>query len=412
MPPRSSSSATQLRGSSLAPACLLAAAATLAAAGPATAADNGGATFIPKPKIKRVSCVKRCAPKKRLRAGSKIKLRGSKLRSVRRVEFLGGPGTDDDVSVKVRPRSSRALLATVPMAAQSGKIRAWSRDDFQSKATRVIVIYPPPPPKWRPELTPVPGPREPGAPKIETATSGVKTFYGSQGGMKFSYRVKDDGPVNVQVNLLRSRDGAVVKTWTPPPAQPGAVNTIAWSGLTGGKPPAEGRYAFKLEARGAEGRIARNARTQDAERDAFDFYGHIFPVRGKHDYGSSGARFGSGRSGHSHQGHDVFAACGKRLVAARGGVVKFKRYHSSAGYYMVIDGEKTGVDYAYMHMRRPSPFNEGDRVYTGQQIGEVGETGNARGCHLHFEMWSAPGWYDGGSPFDPLPHLRAWDAVS
>ena len=32
----------------------------------------------------------------------------------------------------------------------------------------------------------------------------------------------------------------------------------------------------------------------------------------------------------------------------------------------------------------------GDRVYTGQELGAVGDTGNARGCHLHFEEWTAP----------------------
>jgi murein DD-endopeptidase MepM/ murein hydrolase activator NlpD len=53
-----------------------------------------------------------------------------------------------------------------------------------------------------------------------------------------------------------------------------------------------------------------------------------------------------------------------------------------------------------------------DRVYTGQPLGEVGESGNAHGCHLHFELWSAPGWYNGGRALDPLPELRRWDRSS
>jgi murein DD-endopeptidase MepM/ murein hydrolase activator NlpD len=54
----------------------------------------------------------------------------------------------------------------------------------------------------------------------------------------------------------------------------------------------------------------------------------------------------------------------------------------------------------------------GDPVRTGQPIGIVGDTGNASACHLHFEIWTAPGWYEGGSPIDPYPYLKKWDAYS
>jgi murein DD-endopeptidase MepM/ murein hydrolase activator NlpD len=139
---------------------------------------------------------------------------------------------------------------------------------------------------------------------------------------------------------------------------------------------------------------------------------HVFPVRGAHDYGGAGALFGTGRAGHSHQGHDVFAACGVPLVAARGGTVQVRGYHAAAGNYLVIDGEGTETDYAYMHLEQRSPFRKGDAVATGQRIGSVGDSGNARGCHLHLELWSGPGWYEGGRPIDPLRALKAWDSWS
>lgn len=139
---------------------------------------------------------------------------------------------------------------------------------------------------------------------------------------------------------------------------------------------------------------------------------HVFPIRGPHDYGSGGASFGSGRAGHSHQGHDVFARCGTPLVAARGGTVQVSSYHALSGNYVVIDGDGTGADYAYMHLVERSPFRKGDRVMTGQRIGAVGDSGNARGCHLHFELWTAPGYYEGGRPVDPLRALKAWDRTS
>jgi murein DD-endopeptidase MepM/ murein hydrolase activator NlpD len=108
----------------------------------------------------------------------------------------------------------------------------------------------------------------------------------------------------------------------------------------------------------------------------------------------------------------MFARCGTRIAATRGGRVQYAGYHSAAGYYAVIDGAETLIDYVYMHMLEPALVATGQRVYTGQKIGEVGETGRATGCHLHFELWSAPGWYEGGEAFDPLPSLRSWDSFS
>jgi murein DD-endopeptidase MepM/ murein hydrolase activator NlpD len=139
---------------------------------------------------------------------------------------------------------------------------------------------------------------------------------------------------------------------------------------------------------------------------------HVFPVRGAHDFGGSGARFGAGRAGHTHQGQDVMAACGTQLVAARAGVVEYRAFHASAGYYLVIDGDGEDQDYVYMHLSAPGLVQKGEHVATGQPIGAVGMTGNAQACHLHFELWVGGGWYSGGHPIDPLPQLRAWDAVS
>ncbi len=92
--------------------------------------------------------------------------------------------------------------------------------------------------------------------------------------------------------------------------------------------------------------------------------------------------------------------------------MQFKQYHGRAGHYLVIDGAETGVDFTYMHLRDAALVDEGDSVKTGQLLGYVGNTGVADGCHLHFEQWSGPGWYAGGSAFDPLPDLHAWDATS
>ncbi len=134
--------------------------------------------------------------------------------------------------------------------------------------------------------------------------------------------------------------------------------------------------------------------------------GSAFPVAGAHTYGGAGARFGADRGGRSHQGQDVMAACGTPVVAARAGVVRINRFQSLAGNYVVIDGVDN--DHAYMHLTAPSPLTVGQTVAAGQQIATVGNTGNSRGCHLHFEIWAEPG-YQRGAPVDPLPFLRALD---
>ena len=66
-----------------------------------------------------------------------------------------------------------------------------------------------------------------------------------------------------------------------------------------------------------------------------------------------------------------------------------------------------------MHLRKPSKLHKGDRVHTGERIGQVGQSGNASGCHLHMEEWSAPGWYQGGHFVRGITrHLKKWDRWS
>jgi murein DD-endopeptidase MepM/ murein hydrolase activator NlpD len=129
-----------------------------------------------------------------------------------------------------------------------------------------------------------------------------------------------------------------------------------------------------------------------------------FPIAGPHEIGMTVAqRFGGPRG---HEGQDIFAECGTPLVAAHGGVVQHVDVEARAGNYIVI-ALADGTSEAYMHMAEPTPLQEGDQVPAGQPIGLVGDTGHAEGCHLHFELWTAPGWYEGGEPIDPLPLLRS-----
>ena len=130
----------------------------------------------------------------------------------------------------------------------------------------------------------------------------------------------------------------------------------------------------------------------------------VFPIAGPHRFGEHFTNhFGGGRG---HQGHDVFAECGTPLVAAHGGVVQHVDFQARAGNYIVIQ-LADGTSEAYMHMAEPAVLEVGDPVGPGTPIGLVGDTGRATGCHLHFELWTAPGWYEGGEPVDPLPWLQS-----
>ena len=51
-------------------------------------------------------------------------------------------------------------------------------------------------------------------------------------------------------------------------------------------------------------------------------------------------------------------------------------------------------------------------VAPGARVGAVGRSGNASTCHLHFEIWTAPGWYEGGAARDPKPDLERWAGSS
>jgi murein DD-endopeptidase MepM/ murein hydrolase activator NlpD len=133
-----------------------------------------------------------------------------------------------------------------------------------------------------------------------------------------------------------------------------------------------------------------------------------FPVAGRWEWGREGAFFGD--RGGRHQGVDVFADCGTPLVAAEAGKVVYRAQHSAAGHYVIVR-TASGEDHVYMHLQRAASVARGDDVPVGARLGAVGRTGNATACHLHFEIWTAPGWYEGGRARDPLPDLRRWSAA-
>ncbi len=129
-----------------------------------------------------------------------------------------------------------------------------------------------------------------------------------------------------------------------------------------------------------------------------------FPIQAAHDFGTENNAFGGARD---HRGQDVFAACGAPVVAAMPGRVTRAEFEPAGGNYAVITSPN-GRSQVYMHLRKPARVAEGEAVELGAPLGAVGATGDADGCHLHFELWTAPGWFKGAA-VDPLPALERWD---
>jgi len=314
------------------------------------------------------------------RRKQELKLTGAGLDGVTRVVFLGRRGKRDDRSTRPQAATPTELTVVVPAGARSGALRLKSPfgGDARSKQRLRILAGPVP----QADVT---------GPGVDLAP-GEALIAGSRKRAVLRY----SAPAATTAEAVRLSDGAVVRTW-PVGAGDGVLR---WDGTIDGAVVADGRYVLRLAGQ----QIATAAGS-----DAIVIHDAIFPIRGTHDLGQSAtSNFGGARD---HGGQDMFAACGTPLVAVRPGVVQFVDFQSRAGNYVVLQ-DATGQSYAYMHMRDRALVKKGQRVRAGQRVGYVGETGRASGCHLHFELWTAPGWYTGGSAIDPLPELRRWDSFS
>jgi murein DD-endopeptidase MepM/ murein hydrolase activator NlpD len=126
----------------------------------------------------------------------------------------------------------------------------------------------------------------------------------------------------------------------------------------------------------------------------------VFPVdasgrpRFSHDWGAPRS------GGRTHEGTDIFAPEGTPVLAVVGGTVR-SGVSTLGGTFAHLTGDD-GRRYYFAHLAAftgESPR----KVRAGEQIGEVGNTGNAIGLphHLHFEI------REGDIALDPYPELMA-----
>ena len=231
-----------------------------------------------------------------------------------------------------------------------------------------------------------------------SSVSPERAFFDAAGGVRISYSFAASGPTEVSVRIAGAEGD--VRAFRLPQQQPGS-HELTWDGLTAaGRAAPDGSYRVLIGEAGGP----------DAEAGRLTLYGHRYPLPAAHSFRGAIGEFGAPRSGgRIHEGFDVNAACGKPLLAARGGTVIRRAYNGRLdGHFIVIRGLAENRTYRYSHLASAAPVRRGERVFTGQLVGRVGRTGNARtiGCHLHFEI------RQGKRFIDPEPHLRRWDRYS
>ena len=90
---------------------------------------------------------------------------------------------------------------------------------------------------------------------------------------------------------------------------------------------------------------------------------------------------------HGYNAVDLAAPTGTPIMAAADGTVivaKSGGWNGGYGSYVVIQ-HGNGSQTLYAHMSKVAAY-DGESVVQGQVIGYVGETGDATGPHVHFEI--------------------------
>jgi peptidoglycan LD-endopeptidase LytH len=117
--------------------------------------------------------------------------------------------------------------------------------------------------------------------------------------------------------------------------------------------------------------------------------------------------WGAARSGgRSHEGIDIFAPRGTPVRSATHGFVTRKGLNRLGGRVVTVLGPG-GQSHYYAHLESWAIVEPGDWVEAGDQLGTVGDSGNARGTptHLHYGIYQMGGQMGGAR--NPYPLLTA-----
>lgn len=141
---------------------------------------------------------------------------------------------------------------------------------------------------------------------------------------------------------------------------------------------------------------------------------YVFPVVGAASFIDT---YGNGRSdvsGGWHHGDDIFAPLGQPVVAVADGTINRVGWNPVGGWRLWLQ-DRNGDSFYYAHLSGYTRLaREGETVKAGEQLGFVGNTGDAftTAHHLHFEVHPASLdrlGYDGA--VDPTTYLNSWRRV-
>ena len=91
----------------------------------------------------------------------------------------------------------------------------------------------------------------------------------------------------------------------------------------------------------------------------------------------------TGRVPKNHTGTDIAANLGTKIKSATNGEVVLASSEGDYGKHLKIQIGEVSIIYAHCNSLY---VKQGDKIIQGQEIAEVGSTGNSTGPHLHFEI--------------------------
>jgi len=116
-----------------------------------------------------------------------------------------------------------------------------------------------------------------------------------------------------------------------------------------------------------------------------------------YDVARISSAFGEHRGSSRHKGLDLTAPKGTKVRTTADGRVTFAGRSGDFGRLVIVE-HGNGYETRYAHLKSIS-VNKGKKVKRGAVLGTVGESGNATGPHLHYEVRLQ------GTPVNPKSYL-------